>query len=158
MKRDQQLKKKLVLMQIVMMKMPLLERRRRIKEKRNPRRLSQSRSFQEKVSNTTIFRFYCILTSSQFEALAAKDLTSLVAAQHFKDLISQFVRAIHVGTIDLEHSSIIISQYEKFGADFDLFVKVLVQDLCDEGLYVGSPIVAIKILAQTFEAVSRIFH
>lgn len=88
-----------------------------------------------------------------------KEHQALVATRRFNQLIFPFVRAIHAGVLDLQHSTVILSRHGRFGAGFEQWCKLLAQDLRDEGLYScdGGAQVA-QIIATTLQNVSRQLH
>lgn len=74
---------------------------------------------------------------------------------HFERTISPFVRAIRAETIDLRHASVILVHFEQFGAVFDQWVRVLIQDLRDEGVYGRQGEAVARIIFETFRDVRR---
>ncbi|GAA6060152.1 hypothetical protein JCM10212_001449 [Sporobolomyces blumeae] len=59
----------------------------------------------------------------------------LVSAQRFERSISAFVRAVHQGVFDLQHSVVLLKHWGRLGATFDDFARLLMHDLRDEGNY-----------------------
>lgn len=65
--------------------------------------------------------------------------------------------ALHIGIVDIRHSPVILVHFERFNATYDQWVKLLIQDLKDEGMYGGSGRKVAKILIETLQSVSSSF-
>ncbi|KAK4048718.1 cohesin complex subunit [Microbotryomycetes sp. JL221] len=87
-----------------------------------------------------------------------KELKRLLAARRFEQVVHPFVRAIHAGTLDLQHATVLIHRFEHFGSGFDHWCKLLIQDLRDEGIYTinGSGKV-VEVLTSTLKAATELY-
>lgn len=88
-----------------------------------------------------------LIASCTCAAENAKSQARLVAAGLFDRTIGAFVRAVHHDIISLHHASVILIHLERFDATFDLWAKLLVQDMRDEGIYgdAGSTVARIAV-------------
>lgn len=64
--------------------------------------------------------------------------------------------ALHVGIIDIRHASVILIHYDRFGAAFDQWARLLVQDLRDEGIYSNNATVVAQIVTESLHGVRRL--
>lgn len=65
----------------------------------------------------------------------AKQQARLLAAQRFERMLAPFVRAIHCGALDLQHSAVLLKHWGRLGPACDEQAKLLMHDLRDEGNY-----------------------
>jgi cohesin complex subunit SA-1/2 len=74
----------------------------------------------------------------------------------FNELVSTFVRAIHIGAVDISHSTSILSNYQRFGPLFDQCCRFISDTLREEGVYGGRGRTAADVAAQALEEVSEL--
>lgn len=85
-----------------------------------------------------------------------KKLARLLTARHFERTIAPFVGAIHSEIIDLRHASVILLHFEKFGALFDEWAHILVEDLRVEGITGNQGDAVARIIFESFRDVSYV--
>ncbi|GAA6000843.1 cohesin subunit IRR1 [Rhodotorula paludigena] len=74
-------------------------------------------------------------TAAQIRSDNAKQQARLLAAQRFERMLAPFVRAIHCGALDLQHSAVLLKHWGRLGPACDEQAKLLMHDLRDEGNY-----------------------
>jgi hypothetical protein len=82
-----------------------------------------------------------------------KKLSELRAALEFNELVSTFVRAIHIGAVDMSHSASILANYQRFGSLFDQCCRFIADTLREEGVYGTKGRDAADVAAQALEEV-----
>lgn len=97
--------------------------------------------------------FAHLIGPSLFTAANAKKQAKLLAEGQFIRTIGSFARAIHGDIVNLTHASVILVHYERFGGTFDLWAKLLVQDMREEAIYGANAELVSRILIASLENV-----
>jgi cohesin complex subunit SA-1/2 len=84
-----------------------------------------------------------------------KTLSELRSALAFNELVSTFVRALHVGAVDISHSVSILANYQRFGPLFDQCCRFISDALREQGVYGGRGRMAADVAAEALEEVTN---
>lgn len=94
-----------------------------------------------------------LISQTFFAAERAKEQARLIASRRFERTIFPFVRALHSSTLDIQHASVLIAHFDRFSALYDSWVKLLIQDLRDEGIYAKEGEKVATVLASSLQSV-----
>ncbi|KAM0792165.1 hypothetical protein ACM66B_004862 [Microbotryomycetes sp. NB124-2] len=94
----------------------------------------------------------------EIRAANKRDFERLLAARRFEQVIHPFVRALHAGSLDLQHATVLLSRYEHFGAGYDHWCKLIIQDLRDEGIYsTDGAASVVKVILATLKSATELY-
>ncbi|GAA5879860.1 hypothetical protein JCM3774_002262 [Rhodotorula dairenensis] len=96
-------------------------------------------------------------TAAQIRADTAKERARLLATARFEQTLAPFVRAIHGGAFDLQHSVVVLKYWGRLGPVFDEQAKLLMHDLRDEGNYGSASAKVASILAEALQDACELY-
>lgn len=99
------------------------------------------------------------LTNEPFPIAAdnAKERARLLATARFEQTLAPFVRAIHGGAFDLQHSVVVLKYWGRLGPVFDEQAKLLMHDLRDEGNYGSASDKVASILVDALQGACELY-
>lgn len=96
-------------------------------------------------------------TAAQIRADNAKERARLLATARFEQTLAPFVRAIHGGAFDLQHSVVVLKYWGRLGPVFDEQAKLLMHDLRDEGNYGSASDKVASILVDALQGACELY-
>ncbi|GAA5978615.1 hypothetical protein JCM10908_004424 [Rhodotorula pacifica] len=96
-------------------------------------------------------------SAAQIRAEVAKERARLIATARFEQTLAPFVRAIHAGAFDLQHSVVLLKYWGRLGPVFDEQAKLLMHDLRDEGNYGSASDKVASIVLEALEGACELY-
>lgn len=111
------------------------------------------------LSRSSCFAVKTKVTNEPFSIAAdnAKERARLLATARFEQTLAPFVRAIHGGAFDLQHSVVVLKYWGRLGPVFDEQAKLLMHDLRDEGNYGSASDKVASILVDALQGACELY-